>query len=146
MRTYLASGNLVFEAAGGPAVGVLVIGAAEWRRILTGCPFAPAAGKLVHGFVCWQTPVLDHALLARLALPGDVVELRGRVVWLCARWRGAVKTGGANGGGAGRRAGDRAQPQHAEGAGGNAGRGAAGLLRDGPMKSRCILICCIIPC
>ncbi|WP_291839685.1 DUF1697 domain-containing protein [Limimaricola sp.] len=99
VRSHLASGNLVFAAAGeaeglaralegaltqalGVSAAVLVIAAPDWAAMLAECPFAPDAGKAVHGFFCWQTPLLDEGLLATLIAPSETVQVRGKVIWL----------------------------------------------------------------
>jgi uncharacterized protein (DUF1697 family) len=97
-RTYLASGNVVGTADGEPAtlagglraaltargldVPVLVIPGPEFRAVLDGCPFESRQGKDVHAYFCWSDPVLDREALARLAVPTEQMEVRGRVVWL----------------------------------------------------------------
>ena len=99
VQSYVASGNLVFRAAGegvalaaalraamlrgmGVDVPVLVLSGAEPAAVRADCPFRPAEGRHVHGFFPWGEPALDAELLAGLIAPKETLEVRGRVVWL----------------------------------------------------------------
>jgi uncharacterized protein (DUF1697 family) len=101
VRSYIASGNLVFRATGstnglagslrksiaaqmGCDVPIIVLPGADVRAALAGCPFDPVAGKQVHGFVLWADPVLDTAALERFRSPTEQLVVRGRVAWLYA--------------------------------------------------------------
>ena len=101
VRTYIASGNLVFRAEGeadgfatalgqaiaaqmGCDVPIIVLPGAAVRAALAACPFDPAAGKMVHGFVLWADPVVDHVALDRLRAATEQVVVLGRVAWLYA--------------------------------------------------------------
>lgn len=101
LRTYIASGNLVFRAGGeaaglahdlrraiaaqiGGDVPVIVLPAAALRAALRACPFDPEAGKRVHGFFLWSDPVLDSAALERLRAPSERLTVQDRVAWLYA--------------------------------------------------------------
>ncbi|MBE9635326.1 DUF1697 domain-containing protein [Salipiger mangrovisoli] len=98
VQSHLASGNLIFEAEGtrdelaarlrtalagrGLDVPVLVLPPAELRRAVTGCPFSPAAPKLVHAGFLYGQAAIDRDLFARLAEPGDGLEESGGLLWL----------------------------------------------------------------
>lgn len=98
VRSYLASGNLVFQGAGqaediaetlhgalaaqGLTVPVLVLSGDTLRQTLTTCPFADAPGKRVHGLFCFAPPVIDTAALTRLKSATEALRVIGRTVWL----------------------------------------------------------------
>lgn len=101
VRTYIASGNLVFRAEGdadglalvlrqsiaaqmGCDVPIIVLPGGVVRAALADCPFDPAAGKMVHGFVLWADPVIDRDALERLRVPSEQLVVLGRVAWLYA--------------------------------------------------------------
>lgn len=77
-RTYIASGNLIFERPTGDVplaadlgaaikrvfgldVPVLLIEEDAFRKVVAACPFDPEAGKFVHGYFCFEVPVVDTA-------------------------------------------------------------------------------------
>ncbi len=99
LRTYIASGNLVFDADGAAArwatsiaegirarfgfdVPVLVLTEAAMRAALAACPFPRDAGKLVHGYFCFEKPQLDRAGVDALITPTEAVSVQGQTVWL----------------------------------------------------------------
>lgn len=99
VRTYIASGNLVFEAEGDPAtlaedlrramvsrmgvdVPIMVLPGAALRAVLDDCPIAPAAGNHLHGAFLWADPHFDDALYAKLRTPTEEIRLQGRVAWV----------------------------------------------------------------
>ena len=98
VRSYIASGNLVFRATGtgaglaqalraamraaGLDVPVLVLDAPAFRAMLAHCPFPGAAGTAVHGVICWQDPVIDRARLSALIADTETLTVQGRTVWL----------------------------------------------------------------
>ena len=101
VRSYIASGNLLFTADGtaeeiaqriaagitaefGLDVPVLVLSEAEMRAVLAGCPFPPDAGKAVHAFLCYDTPQLDHDAVETLRVSSEEVTVVDRTVWLYA--------------------------------------------------------------
>ena len=101
VRSYIASGNLVFRAKGqadgladalrqaiaaqlGCDVPIIVLSGAALRAALADCPFDPGAGKHVHGFFLWADPVLDQDALERFRAPSEVLVVQGRVGWLYA--------------------------------------------------------------
>lgn len=94
VRTHLASGNLLFRAdgdAGGleqavqallpVTVPVFVMQAHALRDDVAACPFAPAEGKLCHGYFSRGEVALDQALLDELT-EDEQVSVQGHVVWL----------------------------------------------------------------
>ena len=99
VRTYIASGNVVFAAEGeadqlargiadgieadlGFEVPVLVLDAVTLCDGLDRCPFPRDAGKLVHGYFCFADPVIDLAGVNALKTPTEAVAVIGRTVWL----------------------------------------------------------------
>lgn len=98
VRSYIASGNLVFAApAGGDHaarlraammrafaidIPVFLLTAAEFRSALAACPFRPERGKDVHGFFFTGPPVCDKTLYDRLRLPSETLTIQGGVAWL----------------------------------------------------------------
>lgn len=94
IRTYIASGNVVFEADGGNEalatalhqalpldVPVLVLGADELKNRLSHCPFPGESGNKVHGFFCLDAPEVDEDVIAQYAKTEKVV-VQGHTVWL----------------------------------------------------------------
>lgn len=88
VRTYIQSGNAVFESDGdiraletvirdavaarfGFAPETFVLTAAEMADALSEHPFANADPRRVHVFFLRETPEPDEAALRKLALPGD---------------------------------------------------------------------------
>ncbi|WP_411643508.1 DUF1697 domain-containing protein [Loktanella agnita] len=99
VRSYIASGNLLFTADGPPArhaqvirdgiaaafgfdVRVLVLPEAEIRAVLDGCPFPRDAGNKVHAFLCFDIPQLDYAGVDALKAGTEAVTVVDRTVWL----------------------------------------------------------------
>ena len=99
MRSYIASGNLVFSAEGeaetlaaelrvamvdalGVDVPVLVIAGDVLRQALADCPFDPEDGRHVHGFFLMGEVIVDRELFEELAAEGDALELTPGVAWL----------------------------------------------------------------
>ncbi|WP_420858189.1 DUF1697 domain-containing protein [Marivivens marinus] len=99
VRTYIASGNLVFAAKGDPAtlaedlrramvarmgvdVPIMVLPGAALHQVLDDCPIAPAAGNQLHGAFLWADPHFDDALYAQLRTPTEEIRLQGRVAWV----------------------------------------------------------------
>lgn len=94
VRTYIASGNVVFEADGGAEAlasalhaalpfdaQVLVMGEDDFRTRMTHCPFPPNHGKLAHGFFCLDRPTLDADVIAQFRTT-EVVIQEDHTVWL----------------------------------------------------------------
>lgn len=99
VATYIASGNLLFQATGaardlaatlevavadtvGMAVEVVVLAQADMAQVLADCPFAQETGNLVHAMFCWRAPTIDTATFEALRVPGEELVVRGTVVWL----------------------------------------------------------------
>jgi len=93
-RTYIASGNLVFEAEGAPEdlalalqkalpldVPVLVVTAQDLIGRLDTCPFEPEKGNLLHAFFCTDTPVPDQELIAQFQTTEELCVI-GKTLWL----------------------------------------------------------------
>ncbi len=101
VRTYIASGNVMFAANSdadalakeiakavkgtfGFDVPVLVLNEVTLRATLDGCPFPRDAGKCVHAFLCYDDLQLDSCGVAALKSPTEAVAVVGRTVWLYA--------------------------------------------------------------
>lgn len=99
VRSYLASGNLVFRAKGQPDVltgalrdamrsgmgvdvPVLVLDGAAVRDSLEQCPFVPDDPRQVHVAYLFGDPAPDWALYETHAAVGDGLRVAGRVAWL----------------------------------------------------------------
>ena len=99
VRSHIASGNLVFRAAGGAQglaselrqaiaarmgcdVPVLILPGAVLQAALAGCPFDPVEGKQVHGFFLWADPVVNQVALEAYRAPSEQLAVIGRVAWL----------------------------------------------------------------
>ncbi|WP_272490741.1 DUF1697 domain-containing protein [Mesobacterium pallidum] len=97
VQSYIASGNLVFEADGdglaealevaiahrfGFDVPVLVLEAAEMRAARDDCPFAPADDRHVHAAFLFADAAPDMDLFDKWKAPGDGFAQQGRVAWL----------------------------------------------------------------
>jgi len=96
IRTYIASGNVVFEADGAAEalasklhqnlpldVPVLVLSAHDLANRLAHCPFPNGAGNTVHGFFCLDAPDVDEDVIAQFATTEKVI-VQGHTVWLYA--------------------------------------------------------------
>jgi uncharacterized protein (DUF1697 family) len=96
VRTYIASGNVVFNAHGGPEalaaqlhkalpldVPVLVLFGSELRARLSHCPFPTDLGKAVYAFFCLDQPEIDEDAVAQFATT-EKIRSKGHTVWLYA--------------------------------------------------------------
>lgn len=94
IRTYIASGNVVFQADGGAEalaaalhsalpfdVPVLVLRASELKARLDHCPIVPKEGKNLHAFFCLDAPEVDQDVIALYRRDEEVV-VKGHTVWL----------------------------------------------------------------
>lgn len=94
VRTYVASGNVVFDADGGAEalaaalhaalpfdVQVLVLSGDDLRYRLGRCPFPASVGKFAHGFFCLDRPTLDSDVIAQFRKDEEVVHY-DHTVWL----------------------------------------------------------------
>ncbi|SLN13796.1 DUF1697 domain-containing protein [Roseisalinus antarcticus] len=99
VQSYIASGNLVFQAADGDLaqdlrgamrreigvdVPVLVLGRARFERIAAACPFSPEDGRLAHVYFAFGAPRIDGAALDRYIAPGEALEAGPAAVYLSA--------------------------------------------------------------
>ncbi|SMY07979.1 hypothetical protein LOM8899_02125 [Flavimaricola marinus] len=99
VRSYIASGNLVFSAEGqagslaaalrqamvarmGVDVPVLVLPGAAIRAALSDCPFQPEKGSHVHAFFLWSEAVIDEAVLEAHRAPTETFVCQPRIAWL----------------------------------------------------------------
>ena len=99
VRSYIASGNLIFAADGdapglaatlqariaaqfGFDVPVLVLSAPALGQLLQACPFAGQAGNQVLGYLCLAPPQCDHAGIDALRAGAEQVAVTDRTVWL----------------------------------------------------------------
>ncbi|MCC7321715.1 MAG: DUF1697 domain-containing protein [Rubellimicrobium sp.] len=97
-ETFATSGNVLFTSAreAGELAGdyraalaargfdllVSVCTAAQLRAMLAECPFTPATGSHVHGYVTFGMPRLDAGALARLRAGDEELVLTPRAAWL----------------------------------------------------------------
>lgn len=99
VKTYIASGNLVFQADGDEVglaaklrqamkyqmdvdVAVMVQSGTAIRAALVACPYAPDEGKHVHVFFLFDDPVIDDLALALYRAPSEDLTVTGRLAWL----------------------------------------------------------------
>lgn len=99
VHSYIASGNLVFEAKGQAAelaealraamvarmavdVPVLVMPADAVAQALENCPFTPEKGNLCHAFFLWADPVVDWAAYESLKIASEELAVLDRVAYL----------------------------------------------------------------
>jgi uncharacterized protein (DUF1697 family) len=99
VRSYIASGNLLFQAEGaeeilaaaleaalldqvGARIPVLVLEVARLEVLLQTCPWPEAPGKSVHGLLLYGPVQLQAGRLEELRAPSESLELREGVVWL----------------------------------------------------------------
>lgn len=94
VHTYVNSGNVIFNAAGGAEalavklhaalpvdVPVLVLPLSELAARLTHCPIAPSAANLLHAYFCLDVPEVDQDVIALFAKDEEVI-VKGHTVWL----------------------------------------------------------------
>jgi uncharacterized protein (DUF1697 family) len=99
VRSYIASGNLVFEADGeaatlgatieqviaenyGVTAPALVLTESALRRALTSRPVEPTEGKLLHGFFPLGAVTIDWEAYETLRVPSETVTEGEGVIWL----------------------------------------------------------------
>jgi uncharacterized protein (DUF1697 family) len=99
VRTYVASGNLVFRAEGeaatladalraamrdgiGVDVPVVVLSGDAMREALAACPFDPEAGKQVHVLFLFGPVTVDEVLRDSLRAPSETLVMDGTRAWL----------------------------------------------------------------
>ena len=98
-RTYIASGNLVFEADGAPDalaatlkaliadrlrldVAVLVLTGEALKRVLAECPYHPDDPRYVHIAFGLGAFDVDRERLAALIAPDEDLKIKGRTAYL----------------------------------------------------------------
>ena len=98
-QTYIASGNMIFEADDKPArmasdlgaainevygldVPVLVFADKVFRKSVVGCPFEGGESKGIHAVFCFMPPVIDLAKLAEFMIDGEGLVQDNRTIWL----------------------------------------------------------------
>ncbi|PRY78782.1 uncharacterized protein (DUF1697 family) [Yoonia maritima] len=101
VRSYIASGNLVFETdrvaadvaaqiSGaikqkfGFEVPVLVLSEMNMRAISSSCPFPDEAGNKVHAFLCLNDPAVNQDKIDCLKTPTEQIAIIDRTVWFFA--------------------------------------------------------------
>lgn len=92
VRTYIASGNLVFRAGGSPeahaaaiqyglsqalgrAPDVVVFEADRFQAIVASHPFEPEKGNQSHIYFCWDQPTIDSELYDALKTIDEEVRV-----------------------------------------------------------------------
>ncbi len=94
VRTYIASGNVVFDAEGEPEalaeglkgrlpidVPVLVLSAKDLADRLHDCPFEPVAGNLLHACFCVRNPDVNWNII-EFYRSTEEVDLKDRTFWI----------------------------------------------------------------
>lgn len=97
VRSYIASGNLVFDSdegdcaatleaglkhAFGVTVPVLVLAAELFRGRAATCPVLESPGNQVHGYFCWTEPQIDWETYQTLRAADETLHQSGPMVWL----------------------------------------------------------------
>ena len=99
VRTYIASGNIVFEAAGdAPAIAatlhrvltegfsiktpLLIIPEASFRTAIAAAPVEPAEGRHLHGMFAMGDYSIDQPLADRLMSGSEAIYPQKGVVWI----------------------------------------------------------------
>ena len=92
VRTYIASGNLVFRADGSPdahakaikdglsqalgrAPDVIVFNRDVFQTIVDSHPFEPEKGNQSHIYFCWDEPIIDVNLYESFKTPDEEVRV-----------------------------------------------------------------------
>ena len=92
VRTYIASGNLVFSAEGnelelaeqlrsqlrsdiGVDTPIKVLSSAKIQHVLAKHPWQPEKGNQSHVYFCWDPPTIDELLYADLKAPEEELRL-----------------------------------------------------------------------
>lgn len=98
-RTYIASGNLVFDmskdVSPDPAalisairetckidVSILILADAEFRAVLSACPFPDGLGNQVYANLCFAPVVVNPTKRDALLVAGEGLVQVGQTVWL----------------------------------------------------------------
>lgn len=97
VRSYIASGNLVFRSDRGDHaadlraaiadrmgldIAVLVLSESAMRRALIDCPFVPDDPRHVHVYFLFADSRVDDTSLDELRATSEALEVAGRVAWL----------------------------------------------------------------
>jgi uncharacterized protein (DUF1697 family) len=99
VRSYIASGNLVFEAEGSAeglagtlqailksdfnvSAPALVVSGSTLRAILSARPLEPVEGKQLHAFLTFGVPAVDRAEFAAHATATETLHQTDGAVWL----------------------------------------------------------------
>lgn len=94
VKTYIASGNMVFSATGeatslaeklrsalqddiGVNTPVIVLSSADIQTVLAEHPWHPEKGNQSHVYFCWGKPVIDEALYGELKVPEEELRIIG---------------------------------------------------------------------
>lgn len=97
--TYIASGNLIIDAADGAAtlatdlgtkikenygidIAILVLAESVFRMSVANCPFGEPQGKAVHGFFCYADAKIDPQKRDAFIAEGEGLLQDGKVIWL----------------------------------------------------------------
>ena len=98
-QTYIASGNLIFDADGSAAdvasalgqaisakfgfeVLISVTQADTFQDAVAACPYDGSNGKGIHGFFCFAPPKPNWDHINKLAVAGEGVDIAGNIIWL----------------------------------------------------------------
>ena len=99
VQSYIASGNLIFQADGDPHdlesalrsamvehldvdVPILILSAADFRKALATCPFEPEDGRHVHGMLLWSEPDFDESAYRALKTENEELDVQPGIAWL----------------------------------------------------------------
>ncbi|MEJ6477106.1 MAG: DUF1697 domain-containing protein [Octadecabacter sp.] len=97
VRSYIASGNVVFRAGAGDHAGdlhdamvkqmgvdvsVIVLDSAALRAALAGCPFTPDDLRLVHGFFSAAPVAIDQSVVDTYRAASESIVQQSGVIWL----------------------------------------------------------------
>lgn len=97
VKSYIASGNLVFNATGQPEplasqlrsamanqmgvdVPILILPAQSVRSVTAACPFEDE-GNRIHLFICETTPCPNEAIKNTLIAADETIVPQGRFIW-----------------------------------------------------------------
>lgn len=96
VKSYIASGNIVFAGQGdvtalveetlskmvGAKVEALCLDQPSYLEAIAGNPFTFKAGNQLHGFFCWDEPVVDWGVVEALKAETESLAQVGRMLWL----------------------------------------------------------------
>ena len=98
VKHYIQSGNIVLTSAKEPrqavsevveqlcgiSPAIMTISANEFHEIVANNPFRHHEGKLVHTFICQQSPTINLDKVAKYQLPSEEYTVVGRTLYLYA--------------------------------------------------------------